>query len=294
MIENFKKNYYKYVIIIFLYIFYQANTVINIIKACGFNILKLPRTPRIICFTLLDLLFVLIALFLFRKEIKKCISDFKENFNDRSYLALKCWLLGSILMTTSSALISLITKQNVSENETIVRDSIKIAPLYMLFSCAIFAPVYEELIFRRTVREFSKTKKRYIIVMGSLITFALIYLFGFKLHLMENIIPKKLYPTLILLISSFIGYFGIYLATKFVKLDTLFIITSGILFGLLHIIGSYTSAYDLLYIIPYGSMGSCFAYLLLKTDNIVLTMSIHAIHNTILVFSQLIRIFLIK
>lgn len=75
---------------------------------------------------------------------------------------------------------------------------------------------------------------------------------------------------------------------QFIKNRWILVITSGMLFGLLHIIGNYTGPLDLLYIIPYGAMGSCFAYLLSKTKNITLPIMIHMIHNTILVTIQII------
>lgn len=62
----------------------------------------------------------------------------------------------------------------------------------------------------------------------------------------------------------------------------LFILMSGIVFGSLHIIGSYNSAWDLLFLIPYCSLGIAFAYTLTKTKNIFSTISMHIIHNTVL------------
>ncbi len=63
----------------------------------------------------------------------------------------------------------------------------------------------------------------------------------------------------------------------------LYIITSGLIFGLMHIIGSATSAYDYFYIIPYASLGIAFASLYYKKDNIFYTIMIHSMHNTIAV-----------
>ena len=60
-----------------------------------------------------------------------------------------------------------------------------------------------------------------------------------------------------------------------------FIIVSGLIFGYLHVLGS-ESLYDFLYIIPYGSLGAAFAYLLSKTDNIYVTILMHLIHNGLL------------
>lgn len=67
-----------------------------------------------------------------------------------------------------------------------------------------------------------------------------------------------------------------------------FIITSGLIFGGLHVIGNINSIYDILYIIPYSTPGIIFAYILTKTDNIFIPISIHFIHNFLLITLQII------
>lgn len=69
---------------------------------------------------------------------------------------------------------------------------------------------------------------------------------------------------------------------------TTFIIASGLIFGGLHVIGNINTIYDILYIIPYATPGIIFAYILTKTDNIFVPMSIHFIHNFLLVTLQII------
>lgn len=72
----------------------------------------------------------------------------------------------------------------------------------------------------------------------------------------------------------------------------LFIIMSGLIFGGVHLISSYQAPIDLLYIIPYGSFGVAFAYMLVKTNNIFVSMGFHLMHNGILMALQfLIAIF---
>ena len=71
---------------------------------------------------------------------------------------------------------------------------------------------------------------------------------------------------------------------------TIFIITSGLIFGGIHVIGHINTIYDLLYIIPYGTPGIIFAIILTKTDNICVPMSIHFIHNFLLITLQIIKL----
>lgn len=62
----------------------------------------------------------------------------------------------------------------------------------------------------------------------------------------------------------------------------LFIILSGLVFGSMHVITSYSNPLELLYIIPYGSLGMAFATMYYKTDTIYTSISMHMLHNTIL------------
>ena len=68
--------------------------------------------------------------------------------------------------------------------------------------------------------------------------------------------------------------------------NLIFIIVSGIIFGLVHNLTSLSSG-QILYIIPYGTFGVIFAYMYVKTNSIFVPMTFHFIHNTILVFISL-------
>ncbi|MFA5407221.1 MAG: type II CAAX endopeptidase family protein [Bacilli bacterium] len=72
-----------------------------------------------------------------------------------------------------------------------------------------------------------------------------------------------------------------------IKNKTLYIIISGLLFGAVHIIGSGTSLASWLYIIPYSALGMSFAYMYVKTNNLLTSMCFHAFHNFITVIQIL-------
>lgn len=227
MLNNFTRNKFKCIITILLYFLYQSNFLPTLIKKIGINIFTFSNPYKLLALGLTDLVYILVLIIMFRKEIMKGIKDLKSNLLSRMNIAVKCWLIGCLIMFTSSFIISLIVKKDVSTNEELVRESIKLAPLYMLFTCSFVAPIFEEMVFRNALNELIKKK-------------------------------------------------------------WLFIFLSGLIFGGLHVLGSYSNVLDLLYIIPYGAMGSAFAYLLVKTKNITLPILIHMIHNTILVIVQLI------
>lgn len=62
-----------------------------------------------------------------------------------------------------------------------------------------------------------------------------------------------------------------------------YIFTSGLIFGLLHILGQATGPLDYLYLVPYMSLGVAFASLYHKTDNIFCSIVMHSLHNTVTV-----------
>ena len=67
-----------------------------------------------------------------------------------------------------------------------------------------------------------------------------------------------------------------------------YVITSGLVFGLLHIIGYIKDWTDLIFLIPYSALGIAFALLYHKTDNIYCPMTMHMMHNLIAVITYLI------
>ncbi len=80
---------------------------------------------------------------------------------------------------------------------------------------------------------------------------------------------------------------------KIFKNDLVFIILSGLVFGGLHVIGSFNNLIDLIYIIPYSIPGAVFAYTLVKSKNIFIPMSLHFFHNGIMIFIETVLLFFI-
>ena len=68
-----------------------------------------------------------------------------------------------------------------------------------------------------------------------------------------------------------------------IKNKIIYIIVSGLIFGLAHVLGNVNTWIDWLFIIPYGALGSCFAFSYVKTKSILTPIMFHMIHNTVLV-----------
>lgn len=74
----------------------------------------------------------------------------------------------------------------------------------------------------------------------------------------------------------------------FAHTNILFIFFSGLFFGGMHVLGSLENLIDLLFIIPYSIPGFIFAYVYTKSKNICVPISLHFIHNSIMMVLQLI------
>ena len=72
-----------------------------------------------------------------------------------------------------------------------------------------------------------------------------------------------------------------------IKDKTTYVLISGIIFGLCHIVFSATSPLDYLYLIPYGALGIAFASIYAKTDNIYGCIIVHMLHNGIITLFQI-------
>lgn len=220
-----KKEAIKGTIGFFFYILFMYSQTLPLqLMGIDYNILSVKQRE---IYLIMYCLFAMIVLFLlFRKELIDKLKDFfkdKKNFF-KKYINYWFIILG-IMIISNMIIVSI--SGNIANNESNIRETFQIAPVYTLFAACLFAPFTEEIIFRLCLSKIFLNKK-------------------------------------------------------------LFIILSGILFGALHVVSSYTNYLDLLYIIPYGAPGFIFAYLLTKTDNIFNTISIHFIHNTFLMLLQLV------
>lgn len=202
-----------------LYFIYEYIAIV-ILQEFGINYTNLDLGKKAIISFLINLLFILLLLFVYKKELKKDAIDFKDNYKKYISTYIIYYVVGIILMGASNVILQHITNLKISGNESAVRELISVAPLYMFFSTVIYAPYVEELIFRKSIR---------------------------------NIVKNKY----------------------------LFIIISGFIFGILHII-DFKNYKEILMGIPYIIMGIDFAYIYYKSNNIFTTMTLHIIHNLIL------------
>lgn len=131
------------------------------------DISKLSTTNKIIYNLICDILLIIIFILIYKKDI---IKDFKNFFNKKIFknlkVALKYWGLGLIIMISTNLIIGIITNGALAQNEESVRSLIDKSPLFMLFELMIYAPITEELIFRKSIREITDNKYIYPLLSG--------------------------------------------------------------------------------------------------------------------------------
>lgn len=72
----------------------------------------------------------------------------------------------------------------------------------------------------------------------------------------------------------------------------LYIILSGCVFGLFHVLGTFETAFDFIYVIPYSIPGIVFASIMYDSDNIFNSMWLHFVHNGMAMFITIIALFM--
>lgn len=212
--------------IIVMLLFFNSNyiklffaTILNI------KIKNISNLNYLILTILSDVVLSFIFYLIYRKELKKDFNTFKNNFNKCFDSGLKYWLIGLSIMVIANILIAMFTPLSNSTNEKSVQSLIPTSPALMFIAAGIFAPIIEEITFRKTFQTIFKNKW----------TFALI---------------------------------------------------SFLVFGYIHVMNS-NNPLELLYIVPYGSLGLVFALTDYETNTVFTSIMMHMIHNSMLIILSL-------
>lgn len=221
----------------------MKNKLLNILKSIGIILLMLTFTSiffgilnlnpstlsekeYILYLTISNILLIIIFFLIYRKTLIKDLKSYIKNITKNLELSIKYWLIGFIIMIISNLIITFILGKGLAGNEQEVRTLIDSFPIFMIFNTVIYAPLTEELSFRKSIKDCTSKKWIYVLV-------------------------------------------------------------SGLVFGMLHIITYISSPIDLVYLIPYSALGIVFALLYHKTNNIFSTITMHAMHNLLAVIVYL-------
>jgi len=150
---------------------------------------------------------------------------------------------------------------------------------------------------KNNIKYFKKYIKYWFIMLGLMITSNLIVTYFTTTQISNNqesiITTLKMAPIYTFIVTVFIApileelIFRLSFKKIFAKSNLLFIFFSGLIFGSMHVISTCENLVDLLFIIPYSIPGFIFAYVYTKSKNIFVPISLHFIHNGIMMSLQI-------
>ena len=120
---------------------------------------EMSNLAKVVFLIIWDIVLMGILLLIYHKSYEKDIKDMRKNHK-------KYYKKAVAVMFVSNVVIMAITGNATSGNEKAIRDLFSASPLYVYFSGVIFAPIVEELIFRKCFYELIPNKALFIFVSG--------------------------------------------------------------------------------------------------------------------------------
>jgi membrane protease YdiL (CAAX protease family) len=221
----------------------------------------------------------LICISLYHKEFKK---DFKNLKKDKDFIKeiFKLYI-GEVVVSICAGIVIFSIAPLVggidltgSENNKLVASLLKSAPVFMIMGTVFMGPIYEEGIMRLGLKKGIKNKGVFAIVSG--------FIFGI-MHVVDNIIFIFTLPLLgflldyiwenkdrlkryLLSMTSIITYICLILVIYYFRYNSL---------------TSIVDVKNLLYGISYVAVGTYFAIIYVKKNNIFYSIGTHMVVNTI-------------
>jgi len=103
-------------------------------------------------------------IYYFRKDLVDEWRSFRANYGKMIDISITWWFIGVTGMALSNYLISTFIPAATPTNQELIEANIFRFPLYMAFMTIIFAPLVEELIFRKLLRKMFRTTWLFIAV----------------------------------------------------------------------------------------------------------------------------------
>lgn len=292
---NFDIKKFKLYIIIFCSIIMYA--IITNLDSIFLNIFKIKNYNFIVTFEIIfQVLSIILSIIYGKLLYKKSIDELKIKFKNYIYGFLSIFIYFTLINASKVPLQLLnINIKNLSNVAKSIYSCFYELMIILIIIFINFNRLKKDFIdFKNNYKEYHK---KYIkiwflgLILMILSNFIIIFISNADLATNESTIREQL-----ILNPFYIYISGVLFAPIIEELvfrlsirniisnDWLFIITSGIIFGSMHVFGSeIVDLNQLLYLIPYSSFGMCFAYMLCKSKNYFVSVSFHLLHNAILI-----------
>ena len=238
LFEKIIKFYAKYenkinnavrLLILFLLFYYSGY--LQYIPVLLFRIKNITGTTSVILNTYSNTVVLLVFILVYFKDLKKEWKTFRTKLMENLDTGIKYYFLGLFLMMVSNLILMYLFKAGQSNNEQAVQQMISSFPWLMLINAGLIAPMVEEILFRKSIRDLINNKYIYVLV-------------------------------------------------------------SGLTFGLMHVITSSTSLLSFMFFIPYTFLGLAFAATNYKTKTVFTSIIFHITHNVVLIMISILPLLL--
>ena len=182
---------------------------------------KLSNKELVIYQLLASFIIFIILFILYYKDYKKDLYKFKKDVKNNVIYIIKMFIIFIILkfiLSFISMLILVLLGYDISVltsvNQELIVSYVKAAPILMLISSSILAPLYEEGLFRLGIGKVIKNKIVFVLISGALFGFLHIFPLDSSISLVIGLIQSITYVSM-----------GIFLSYIYAKKDNIFIST---------------------------------------------------------------------
>jgi len=123
----------------------------------------IPKSITIPIVILFEILLIILAIFIYYKDLKRDVIELKSNFKAYFIYALKTWGMMLLGIIFCALILSVFTNIEESTNQQLLKE---LPLLYVIPSAIIMAPIVEETIFRVIFRKIIRNDILFIIISG--------------------------------------------------------------------------------------------------------------------------------
>lgn len=286
---NNQKNLIK-LIISFIVFFFTSYAVILFIKY-GIHLDLTNINNKDIAFLdgIISMFITAVFIVIFKDVLKESLNKSKKKYKGKVTDFILAIVVGYFVLQAMQVLASYISsilffitgiEQSVANNQATIEELLKSAPLMMIISSCVLAPIEEELLFRGGIRKCIKNKKVFIACSG--------LIFGL-MHVTDSVVFIGELLLLGVVVDYILEYTKMDRNSK-IKLSVISVVSILSIFGILYYfqygnlilkIGSLEAS-EVIGSVIYIIMGLTLAYLYIyNDDNILENIGIHAANNIV-------------
>lgn len=173
-----KENIKKIITGICVFLIFEFAFLFKYIPMYLFNIsinqIRNDRELVVLISFFISLMLTFIFLIIYRKELIEEWKIMKKDISQNFDTGLIYWAIGLVIMIASNIFLQYVLKIGQAKNETAIQEYIQVLPLLMGIDICILAPIYEEIIFRKAIRNIFI--KPYFYIPASFIIFGAVHI----------------------------------------------------------------------------------------------------------------------